>query len=116
VTVSRSVLGESAFAAAWDAGRSLTPAQAVAEALSPFSPPTTASAGIALTPREAEILRLLASGMTDPAIAATLFISVRTVERHVGRILAKLDVHTRTAATVAAIAAGLVAPPESPSI
>ncbi len=44
---------------------------------------------------EAEILRLLASGLTDPAIATTLFISVRTVENHVARIFAKLGVRTR---------------------
>ncbi len=46
--------------------------------------------------------------MTDPQIADTLFISVRTVENHVAHILAKLGVHTRTAAASAAIAAGLV--------
>ena len=61
-----------------------------------------------LTPRETEIARLLVLGMTDPEIAATLFISVRTVENHVAHILAKLGVHTRTAAASAAIAAGLV--------
>jgi DNA-binding NarL/FixJ family response regulator len=106
VAASRSALGEPAFAAAWAAGRLLTPAQAVAEALEPF-PPAKAR-GAVLTPRETEILRLLAAGMTDPAIAAALYISVRTVESHVTRIFAKLDVHTRTAAAAAAIAAGLV--------
>ena len=54
--------------------------------------------------------RGLALGQTDRAIAAALFVSVRTVEGHVARILAKLGVRTRTAAARAAIAAGLVAP------
>jgi DNA-binding NarL/FixJ family response regulator len=63
-----------------------------------------------LTPRETEILRLVASGLTDPAIAATLFISVRTVEHHVARAFAKLGVRTRTAAVTTAIATGLLDP------
>ncbi|MDQ3694781.1 MAG: LuxR C-terminal-related transcriptional regulator [Chloroflexota bacterium] len=63
-----------------------------------------------MTPREAEILRLLVAGLTDPAIAAALFISVRTVENHVARIFTKLGVRTRTAAVTTAIARGLVDP------
>jgi DNA-binding CsgD family transcriptional regulator len=100
-------LGKQAFGAAWSAGRNLTPGQAVAVALDPFLPPTSTS-GIALTARETEILRLLAAGLTDPAIAETLFISVRTVENHVARIFAKLGVRTRTAAATAVIAGGLI--------
>jgi DNA-binding NarL/FixJ family response regulator len=66
------------------------------------------TSGMVLTPREGEILRLIASGMTDPAIAAALFISVRTVENHVARMFAKLGVRTRTAAVTVAIARGLI--------
>jgi DNA-binding NarL/FixJ family response regulator len=49
--------------------------------------------------------------MTNPAIAAALFLSVRTVENHGARIFAKLGVRTRTAA---AAAAGHVAPAPPP--
>ncbi len=109
VAAARAVLDEAAFATVWAAGRALTPAQAIAEALDPLVPPTSTH-GISLTPREDDILRLLVAGQTDPAIAAALFISVRTVEHHVARIFAKLGVHTRTAAVTAALANGLVDP------
>ncbi|MGH2616235.1 MAG: helix-turn-helix domain-containing protein, partial [Thermomicrobiales bacterium] len=109
ITAARATLGEPAFAAAWASGRTLTPRQAAAAALEPFVLPVSLS-HVSLTPREAEILQLLASGMTDPAIAAALFISVRTVENHVARIFAKLGVRTRTAAVTTAISRGLVDP------
>jgi non-specific serine/threonine protein kinase len=111
VAATRAALGEEAFASAWEAGRSLSPSQAVSEAQDPFVPPADPARG-SLTSREFEILRLLAAGMTNPAIAAELFLSVRTVENHVAHILAKLGVRTRTAAVVAA--AGLVAPAPPP--
>ena len=107
MTTIRTALGEQTFGAAWSAGRNLTLGKAVVTALDPFLPSTSAS-GIALTLRETEVLRLLAAGLTDPAIAETLFISVRTVENHVARIFAKLGVRTRTAAATAAIARGLI--------
>jgi DNA-binding NarL/FixJ family response regulator len=62
-----------------------------------------------LTPRELEILMLLADGLSSPDIAAELVISRRTVGTHVQHILAKLDVHTRTQAVAAAHRAGLTA-------
>jgi DNA-binding NarL/FixJ family response regulator len=52
-----------------------------------------------LSDREAEVLRLVAAGLTNRAIAATLTISERTVDRHVSNIFTKLDVSTRAAAT-----------------
>jgi DNA-binding NarL/FixJ family response regulator len=52
-----------------------------------------------LTEREIEILRLLATGMTNRSIATGLTISERTVDRHVSNIYTKLDVNTRAAAT-----------------
>jgi DNA-binding NarL/FixJ family response regulator len=111
VASGRAALGEQRFATAWAAGRNLSPAAAVSSALAPLDP-RVGSADGALTPREGEILRLLASGNTDPAIAAALFISVRTVENHVARIFAKLGVRTRTAAVTTAIASGLIDPIE----
>lgn len=61
-----------------------------------------------LTPREMEVLRLLASGDTNRLIGDRLFISERTVERHVSSILAKLGVGTRAAATAFAYEHGLM--------
>jgi DNA-binding CsgD family transcriptional regulator len=61
-----------------------------------------------LTPRESEVLRLLATGATNPAIAAELFITERTVKAHVTRILAKLDATTRTEAVTKASQLGLI--------
>jgi DNA-binding NarL/FixJ family response regulator len=113
VAACRAALGAAAFDRAWTAGRTLAPSQAVATALAQAVTPASSS-GVTLTRREAEILRLLSSGMTDPAIAAVLFISVRTVEQHVARLLRKLGVRTRTAALASAIAIGLVAPPGVP--
>ena len=65
----------------------------------------------ALTPREAEILALLASGLTNREIAQRLVLSARTVETHVARITAKLGVSSRARAVARAIALGLVVPP-----
>lgn len=52
-----------------------------------------------LTPRELEVLRLVATGTTNRAIAAVLFISEKTVASHVGSILHKLGLQSRAAAT-----------------
>jgi ATP/maltotriose-dependent transcriptional regulator MalT len=61
-----------------------------------------------LSPRELEVLRLLASGETNRAIAATLVISERTVDRHVSNLYAKLGVSSRAAATARAYEQHLV--------
>ena len=62
-----------------------------------------------LTQREAEVLGLLAQRYTDREIAATLFISPRTVTTHVGRILTKLGVDGRRQAAAEAVRLGLLA-------
>ncbi|MGC2191562.1 MAG: LuxR C-terminal-related transcriptional regulator [Candidatus Dormiibacterota bacterium] len=56
-----------------------------------------------LTRRETEVLRLLTTGLSNPAIAKELRLSPHTVHRHVAAVLRKLDVPTRTAAVAAAI-------------
>jgi DNA-binding NarL/FixJ family response regulator len=61
-----------------------------------------------LSAREVEVLRLVAAGLTNRAIAETLTISERTVDRHVSNIFTKLDVSTRAAATAFAYEQGLV--------
>jgi DNA-binding NarL/FixJ family response regulator len=52
-----------------------------------------------LTEREVEVLRLVASGRTNPEIAKLLFIREKTVSRHLSNIFTKLDVSSRTAAS-----------------
>lgn len=56
-----------------------------------------------LTPREVEVLRLLAQGWTDAQIAEHLVISPRTVNRHTASLYSKLNVSSRAAATCYAI-------------
>jgi DNA-binding CsgD family transcriptional regulator len=51
-----------------------------------------------LTPRECEVVVLVAEGKTNAEIARQLWISPGTVRRHLENVFAKLDVHTRTAA------------------
>jgi DNA-binding NarL/FixJ family response regulator len=61
-----------------------------------------------LTPRELEVLRRVAAGETNKAIAAALVLSERTVERHVSNIFPKLRVSSRAAATANAYEHDLV--------
>ncbi len=67
--------------------------------------------GIGLTPRQLEVLRLVAQGRTDKAIAQDLQLSPRTVEMHVGHILASLDSHSRAEAVGKAAELGLLMRP-----
>ena len=61
-----------------------------------------------LTAREAEVLRLLAQGMSDREIAESLSLSPRTISGHVTHLLTKLDLESRTAAALFAVRHGLV--------
>jgi DNA-binding NarL/FixJ family response regulator len=61
-----------------------------------------------LTRRELEVLRLLATGMTNRAIADELVLATKTVDRHVSSIFTKLGVSTRAAATAYAYVHDLV--------
>jgi DNA-binding CsgD family transcriptional regulator len=60
-----------------------------------------------LTPRELQVLRLVAAGKTNAAVAAELFLSERTVDRHLSNIFTKLDLSTRMAAAAWAYKKGL---------
>ena len=61
-----------------------------------------------LTPREMDVLRLLAQGLPNRKIGERLFINERTVKYHVASILAKLEAANRTEAVMVAIERGLV--------
>jgi predicted ATPase/DNA-binding CsgD family transcriptional regulator len=113
--MARTQLGELVFAQEKEEGRTMTPEQILgaqeAAALSP-APETRRSSAASvpltrkfrtspdeLTPRELDVLRLLAQGLTSAQIAQQLVISLVTVNSHVRSIYSKLEVSSRSAAT-----------------
>ena len=63
-----------------------------------------------LSPRELEVLRIIATGQSNREIADPLFLSEKTVARHVSNIFTKLDVSSRSAATAFALSNRLIGP------
>ncbi len=114
LAAARAVLDADAFAAAWAEGRVLSFEAAVDEALrvGPAPPAPAEATGRAaahgLTPRELEVVRLLAEGRSNREIAAALFVSPRTVDNHVSNLLAKLGVRSGRAAAAEARRLGIV--------
>ncbi|MBT1187249.1 response regulator transcription factor [Streptomyces sp. CJ_13] len=71
---------------------------------------TAALPRAALTGREEEVLRLMATGLSNPEIAGSLSVTLETVKTHVGNVLTKLGAQNRTHAVVIAYESGLVVP------
>jgi len=61
-----------------------------------------------ISPREEEVLQLVADGLSIPEVAAELFISVKTVKNHLGSIYGKLDARDRTQAVLRAVRMGII--------
>lgn len=76
------------------------------------SPPGNAHGPIALTRREAEVLRLITEGLANQQIAARLFLGLETVKTHVRSVLTKLGATNRTEAVIMAYESGFVRPGE----
>jgi non-specific serine/threonine protein kinase len=114
VAAVRAYLNENAFEAAWAEGRAMSLEQVVALAeLTPVLPPRAAmvrSQGrddmhdleiiypADLTPREVEVLRLVAAGLTSQQMAKQLYLSPHTVHAHLHSIYGKIGVRSRSAA------------------
>ena len=84
-----------------------TPAPA---ATAPANPPRAGHVASMLTERECEVLRLVATGMSNAEIADRLFISPATAKTHVAHLLTKLDARDRVQLVIIAYQAGLAAP------
>jgi predicted ATPase/DNA-binding CsgD family transcriptional regulator len=110
----RAAMGAEAFDAEYAAGRALDPAQVLAEAGRKDTSAGSGGAGgsregaLVLTPRELDVLKLVAQGSSNADIAQRLFLSEHTVHRHLANILRKLNLSSRAAAAAWGVRTGLV--------
>jgi DNA-binding CsgD family transcriptional regulator len=110
----RAAMGAEAFEAEYAAGRALDPAQVLAEAgrtgtpAGPGGAAGSREAATVLTPRELEVLTLVAQGLSNPDIAQRLVLSDHTVRRHLANILRKLNLSSRAAAAAWGVRTGLI--------
>jgi DNA-binding CsgD family transcriptional regulator len=111
---SRSSIAAVRVVAAGDALIAPTITKRLIEQFARAAPPRTPPPHLErLTPRELEILTLIARGLSNGEIAGELVLSQATVKTHVKRILSKLDLRDRVRAVVLAYEAGLVTPGDS---
>ena len=110
----RAAMGAEAFEAEYAAGRTLDPAQVLAAldrtdtAAGQAQLTGSDEAASVLTPRELDVLKLVAQGLSNPDIARRLVLSEHTVHRHLANILRKLGLSSRAAAAAWGVRAGLV--------
>jgi DNA-binding CsgD family transcriptional regulator len=97
-----------AAAVEYEAARELFLALGARPALAALTAPTGVSPSRALTRRETEVLRLVATGLTNRGIAGRLSLSEKTVARHLSNIYSKLELSSRSAATAFAYQNGLL--------
>jgi NarL family two-component system response regulator LiaR len=89
-------------------GEALLDPQIAGRVMQAVARPSPAGDISLLTPREREVLRLLARGLSNRELAAELVVSEKTVKTHVSNVLMKLGVHDRTQAALLAVREGLV--------
>jgi DNA-binding NarL/FixJ family response regulator len=95
--------------AVWRGDLYIHPAMTRALLKNAAAPPVASQAALeSLTPRELEVLRLLAKGYTNRQIAEVLSVSARTVEGHRANVMSKLDLHSRVELTTYAEEHGLL--------
>ena len=106
----RTQVGDKEFSRLRTEGRTMKLEEALSRALEPGPAPATsqATAQDVLSAREAEVLGLVAEGLTDQEVAQRLYLSPRTVGQHLSSVYRKLGVRSRTAATREAAERGLI--------
>ncbi len=104
----KQALGQDAYATAWAEGAALSADEAVAYAARGRGERRRPATGwTSVTPTELEVARLIGHHLTNPEIAARMFVSRATVKTHLIHIFAKLDVSSRSELAALAIKRGL---------